>query len=135
MTQPHPLFAGMPDDARELDRWLLTERRLDILRDGLTLSEIVGRTVQLKQADHGEMRGPCPAVDHDDDQKAFFVSDRQGFFHCFGCGIHGDAIRWMTDYENHGYVEAVRILAHRAGLTSPQAHGAPPEDAERQEMS
>lgn len=119
-----PSFADMPGTAREIHAWLLSDSRLDVLRDRLTLSEMVGRTVALEQAPHGEMHGPCPAHDHDDDQKAFYVNDRKGFFHCFGCGIHGDAIRWMTDYENVEYVEAMRLLAHRAGLV-------PPEDAPR----
>ena len=116
MTDPLPSFADMPDDPRELDRWLLSQGRLDLLRDRLTLSKIVGPTVALEQAEHAEMRGTCPESDHDDDQKAFFVNDRKGFFHCFGCGIHGDAIRWMTSYRNVGYVEAVRMLARQAGL-------------------
>ena len=118
MTAAQPSFTGMPDEARTLDRWLLSEGRLDILRGRLVLSGIVGNTVALEAADHGEMRGACPASDHDDDQKAFFVNDRQGIFHCFGCGIHGDVIRWMTDYRGMDYVDAVRQLAADAGLTT-----------------
>ena len=114
---PHPSFDGMPGEPQDIHRWLLLEGRLDLLRERLVLSDIVAGTVDLEPAEHGEMRGPCPAPDHDDNQKAFFVSDRQGFFHCFACGIHGDAIRWMTDYRGMGYVEAVRHLAAEAGLT------------------
>ncbi len=107
-------FVGMPGTARELDRWLLADGRLDLLRDRLSLSGLVGRTVALEQAPHAEMRGPCPADDHDDDAKSFYVNDRQGVFHCFGCGIHGDVVRWMTDHQGIDYVEAVRRLIRRA---------------------
>lgn len=117
-TASTPSFDGMPDDPQTLHSWLLSQGRLDILREHLTLSDIVGGKVHLEKAKHGEKRGSCPEPDHDDDQKAFFVSDRQGFYHCYGCGIHGDAIRWMTIYERKSYVDAVRILLHQAGLTT-----------------
>jgi DNA primase len=119
MPDPAPSFDGMPDDPDAIERWLFSDRRLDILRGRLALSEIVGRTVSLEQAEHEEMRGACPHPEHDDDQKAFFVSDRQGFFHCFGCGIHGGAIRWLTDYEDIGYAEAVHLLLRQSGLVTP----------------
>jgi DNA primase len=105
-----PSFDGMPDEPEALWRWLPGEGRLDFLRSRIRLSELVMRKVPLETAEHGEMRAACPHPEHEDDQKAFFVNDEKGVFHCFGCGIHGDAIRWMTDHEGHGYVEAVRRL-------------------------
>lgn len=111
-----PSFIAMPDNPAELHKWLLSEGRLDLLRDRLILSDIVGQVVELEDADHGEKRGTCPEPDHDDDQKAFFINDRQGFYHCYACGIHGDAIRWMTFYRDMDYVDAVRLLVREAGL-------------------
>lgn len=126
MTDPLPSFEDMPADPREIHKWLLALGRLDILRSRLTLSEMVGRTVPLEPFEHDEMRGACPAEDHDDDQKAFFVKDSQGIFHCFGCGIHGDAVRWKTDYEGVGYVDAVRDLIRQAGLNPSNQQARPP---------
>ena len=83
MTDILPTFSTMPGKPMEIHKWLLTEGRLDVLRGRLTLSELVGQTVTLEQAKHGEMRGTCPESDHPDDQKSFFVSDRQGIYHCF----------------------------------------------------
>jgi DNA primase len=111
-----PSFDDMPDDPTTLHRWLLSGGRLDLLRSRLRLSEIVGDTVPLEQAEHGEFRAPCPDPEHEDDQKAFFVNDQKGFYHCFGCGIHGDAIAWMTRCQGMDYLEAVRSLVRRAGL-------------------
>jgi DNA primase len=62
------------------------------------------------------MRGTCPDPDHDDGQRAFFVNDRRGVFHCFGCGLHGDVIRWMTDNRDMEYVAAVKHLVRLASL-------------------
>lgn len=116
MTTCTPSFEDMPTESRALDKWLLSEGRLDLLRDRLSLSSIIRETVPLDQAEHGEMRGPCPEPDHDDGQRAFFVNDRTSVFHCFGCGLHGDAIRWMTSMRGLGYVEAVEHLVRLANL-------------------
>ena len=125
MTQDASAFDDMPTDARALDRWLLSDGRLDLLRSRLVLSDIIGCTVDLQAADHGEKRGPCPAADHEDQDMSFFVSDRQGVFHCFGCGIHGDAIRWMTGSRGMQFVDAVRRLARDAGLLRDERGASP----------
>jgi len=60
----------------------------------------------------------CPY--HKEKTPYFTVNDVKGFYHCFGCGAHGDAIRWLTEHEGMRYPEAVEQLANEIGLSLPQ---------------
>lgn len=53
--------------------------------------------------------GLCPF--HAEKSRSFTVNDAQGFYHCFGCGAHGDAIRFIRETEGVGFVEAIQILS------------------------
>lgn len=90
---------------------------LDRLRAQVTISEVVGRRVALKRKGR-EYEGLCPF--HNEKTPSFTVNDQKGFYHCFGCGAHGDAIRFLTESEGMGYVEAVERLAGEVGLPIPQ---------------
>lgn len=90
---------------------------LDRLRSQVTISEVVGRRVALKRRGH-EYQGLCPF--HHEKSPSFTVNDEKGFYHCFGCGAHGDAIRFLTENEGMQYVEAVERLAGEVGLPIPQ---------------
>lgn len=90
---------------------------LDRLRAQTTLSELVGKRVVLKRRGR-EHTGLCPF--HNEKTPSFTVNDDKGFYHCFGCGAHGDAIRFLTENEGLGYREAVEKLAEMAGLSLPK---------------
>lgn len=90
---------------------------LDRLRSQVTLSEVVGRRVALKRRGH-EYQGLCPF--HHEKSPSFTVNDEKGFYHCFGCGAHGDAVRFLTENEGMQYVEAIERLAGEVGLPIPQ---------------
>ena len=62
---------------------------------------------------------------------SFTVNDDKGFYHCFGCGAHGDAIRWMTDHQGLPFIDAVKELAQAAGLDVPAQDPRAREQAER----
>ncbi len=96
----------------------LPPRFLDELRSRLTLSEVVGRRVKLIRAGR-EFKACCPF--HDEKSPSFYVNDGKGFFHCFGCGAHGDAIGFVMKAGNLPFMEAVEQLATEAGLEVPQA--------------
>jgi DNA primase len=96
----------------------LPPRFLDELRSRLTLSEVVGRRVKLVRAGR-EFRACCPF--HNEKSPSFYVNDGKGFFHCFGCGAHGDAIGFVMRAANLPFMEAVEQLASEAGLDVPQA--------------
>lgn len=94
----------------------LSTEFLDELRRRSPLSAIVGRTVKLKKAGN-EWTACCPF--HNEKTPSFYVNDEKEFYHCFGCGAHGDAIRWLTDSQGLEFLDAVRQLADLAGLEMP----------------
>src|SRR5262252_7523428 len=102
---------------------------LDELRARLSLSDIVGRKVALKRHSGAEYKGLCPF--HNEKTPSFTVNDKKGFFHCFGCGAHGDAVGFTMKTEGLSFPEAVEKLAREVGLPVPRATPADRERAER----
>ena len=106
----------------------LTPAFLDELRARTTLSTLIGKTTKLTKAGR-EMRGCCPF--HNEKTPSFYVNDEKGFYHCFGCSAHGDAIRWLTDQRGLPFMDAVKELAAAAGMEVPAADKRSAEKAER----
>ncbi len=92
-------------------------RFVEELRDRVTLSEIVGRRVKLTRSNR-EFKGCCPF--HHEKTPSFYVNDEKQFFHCFGCGAHGDAVGFVMRNDNLSFVEAVEALASQAGMQVPK---------------
>jgi len=94
---------------------------LDELRSRLSLSQVVGRKVmwdtRKSNQGKGDMWAPCPF--HTEKTASFHVDDRKGFYYCFGCHAKGDAISFVRETENAGFMEAVEILAGEAGMPMP----------------
>jgi DNA primase len=99
---------------------------LDRLRTAVPLVDTVARHVRLTKRG-GEYTGLCPF--HHEKTPSFTVSDDKGFFHCFGCGAHGDVIGFVMRTEGLRFPEAVEKLAQHAGLALPQRG---PEERERE---
>ena len=91
---------------------------LEELRSRVPVSEVVGSRVRLTRAGH-EFKGLCPF--HKEKSPSFTVNDQKAFYHCFGCGAHGDAISFLREHDNLPFMEAVEQLAARAGMQVPQA--------------
>jgi DNA primase len=106
----------------------LSPQFLDELRVRTALSTLVGRTVKLQKAGR-EWKACCPF--HNEKTPSFYVNDDKGFWHCFGCGVHGDAIRWLTDARGLPFMDAVKELAEAAGMEVPAADPRSQERAER----
>lgn len=106
----------------------LSPQWLDELRARVTLSSVVMRTTKLQKAGR-EWKACCPF--HNEKTPSFTVSDEKGFYHCFGCGAHGDVIRWMTDQRGLAFMDAVKELAAEAGLEVPAPD---PREAQRAEQ-
>jgi DNA primase len=102
---------------------------LDELRARLSPSDVVGRKVSLKRRSGSEYAGLCPF--HNEKTPSFTVNDEKGFFHCFGCGAHGDAVGFVMKTEGLSFPEAVEKLAREVGLPVPRATPAERERAER----
>ncbi len=107
----------------------LSPQWLDELRARITLSGVIGRTTRLTKAGH-EFKACCPF--HNEKSPSFTVNDQKGFYHCFGCGAHGDVIRWMTDQRGLSFMDAVKELASEAGMEVPAPDPRAAEVAERQ---
>lgn len=90
---------------------------IEEIRGALRVSEVIGRHISIKRAGR-EYHALCPF--HKEKTPSFTINDEKGFFHCFGCGAHGDVIGFVMDYEHLGYREAVERLAAQAGLQVPQ---------------
>ena len=107
----------------------LTPQWLDELRARVTLSSVISRTTRLTKAGH-EFKACCPF--HNEKSPSFTVNDQKGFYHCFGCGAHGDVIRWMTDQRGLSFMDAVKELAAEAGLDVPAPDPRAAKKAEQQ---
>src|SRR5579884_2944974 len=89
---------------------------MERLRSHFLLSDLIGRRVALKK--HGrEYTGLCPF--HSEKTPSFTVNNEKGFFHCFGCAAHGDAIEFIKRHDRLTYREAIERLAREAGLPLP----------------
>ena len=90
---------------------------LDELRARLPLSEVIGNKLKLTRAGR-EFKGCCPF--HNEKSPSFYVNDEKKFFHCFGCGAHGDIIGFTMRHDGQSFPEAIESLAAQAGLSVPQ---------------
>lgn len=98
---------------------------LDEIRARTSLSALIGASIKVEKAGR-EHKACCPF--HGEKTPSFTINDDKGFYHCFGCGAHGDAIRWLTDHAGMDFIDAVKDLAAAAGLDLPTQT---PEQAER----
>jgi DNA primase len=89
--------------------------------------EIVGRYVQLKKGGANYM-GLCPF--HAEKSPSFSVSPAKQFYHCFGCGKSGDAIRFLMEHAGMTFIEATKDLAGQFGMEVPE-DDVSPQDRER----
>ena len=101
---------------------------LDELRARTALSAVISPSVKLIRAGR-EWKACCPF--HNEKTPSFTVNDDKGFYHCFGCGAHGDAIRFLTDHRGMPFMDAVKELAARAGMDVPAPDPRAKERADR----
>ncbi|NNE53402.1 MAG: DNA primase [Sulfitobacter sp.] len=106
---------------------------LDELRSRASLGQVVGRKVmwdaRKSNQGKGDLWAPCPF--HQEKSASFHVDDRKGFYYCFGCHAKGDAISFVQETENVGFMEAVEILAREAGMPMPARDPKAAEKADR----
>ncbi len=106
-----------------------TPQFLDELRQRVSLASVIARKVKLQRRGR-EHTGLCPF--HNEKSPSFTVSDEKGFFHCFGCGAHGDVIGFVMRAEGLSFPESVERLAREAGLPIPVSSPEESARAERQ---
>src|SRR5271156_441133 len=88
---------------------------LDDLRARTPLAAVIGRRVRLARSGR-QWKGCCPF--HGEKTPSFYVYDDH--YHCFGCGVHGDAIGFVMQSQGAGFMEAVEQLAAEAGMDVPK---------------
>lgn len=87
---------------------------IDDVREKTRIEDVVGEYVTLKTAGVGSMKGLCPF--HDEKTPSFHVRPHVNRWHCFGCGEGGDAISFIERIEHVTFVEAIELLARKAGV-------------------
>ena len=97
---------------------LFPQTFIDDLRLQASIVQVIQEYVPLKKAGRA-YKGLCPF--HAKKTPSFHVDPEKGFFHCFGCGAHGDAIGFVMRADNLDFIAAVEKLAGEAGLAVPQA--------------
>lgn len=90
---------------------------LEEIRNRLSVSSVVGSRLRLTRAGR-EFKGCCPF--HNEKTPSFYINDDKQFFHCFGCGAHGDVIGFLMRHDHLSFPEAVENLAGQAGLSMPR---------------
>jgi DNA primase len=102
------------------------------LLNRVDIVDVVSRYVQIKKAG-ANFQGLCPF--HSEKTPSFSVSPAKQFYHCFGCGAHGNAIGFLMAYAGLGYVDAIKDLASGAGMQVPEERPRSKEEIARQERA
>ncbi|MFS0886213.1 DNA primase [Aeromicrobium sp. 179-A 4D2 NHS] len=92
----------------------IKDEDIQLVRERVRIDEVVEQYVTLRNAGGGARKGLCPF--HDERTPSFNVRPAQGFYHCFGCGAGGDAIKFVMEIEGLGFAEAVERLADKVGI-------------------
>lgn len=93
------------------------QKFIDELRAKVSIADVVGEKVKLVRKGR-EYTGLCPF--HNEKTPSFTVNEAKGFYHCFGCGAHGDILKFEMEANNLPFMEALEKLAHKAGLEVPR---------------
>ena len=89
---------------------------IDDILTKINIVDLINSRVKLKKAGR-DYQACCPF--HHEKTPSFTVSDKKQFYHCFGCGAHGNAISFLMEYDKLEFVEAVEELAGFLGLEIP----------------
>ena len=95
----------------------IPKKFIDDLLSRIDIVDVIDARVPLKKAGK-DYKACCPF--HEEKTPSFTVSQDKQFYHCFGCGVNGSAIKFLMDYEHMSFPEAVKDLAQRAGIAVPQ---------------
>jgi len=104
------------------------QKFLDELRSRISIADVVGAKVKLVRKGK-EYTGLCPF--HNEKTPSFTVNEAKGFYHCFGCGAHGDIIKFEMEANGLPFMDAVTKLANKTGLKVPQLAHENQENAQK----
>ena len=92
---------------------------IEEVRQRNPVQDVIGQYVHLTKKG-GSYFGLCPF--HNEKTPSFCVTPSKQIYHCFGCGVGGNVISFVMNYENLSFPEAVKMLAERAGMAVPEEH-------------
>ncbi|HHE38905.1 MAG TPA: DNA primase [Candidatus Cloacimonetes bacterium] len=92
----------------------MDQSQIDSILEHNNIVDVIGSYFPLKRAG-SNYKARCPF--HDEKTPSFVVSEKKQIFKCFGCGKSGNVITFVRDYEKISFFEALKKLAHRAGIT------------------
>jgi DNA primase len=92
----------------------IRDEDIALVRERTSIVDVISEQVTLKPAGGGNLKGLCPF--HDEKTPSFNVSSARNVFFCHGCGVGGDAIKFVMDVDHLTFVESVERLAARAGI-------------------
>ena len=90
--------------------------------------DVISGYIKLKKSGSSYV-GLCPF--HNEKSPSFSVSQSRQLYHCFGCGVGGNVITFVMEYENFTFLEAVKLLADRAGMALPETDYSAQDKKER----
>jgi DNA primase len=93
------------------------------VREKARIDDVISAYVTLRNAGGGNMKGLCPF--HDEKSPSFNVTPARGLFHCFGCGVGGDVIKFVMEMDGLGFSETVERLAEKVGVQLRYEEGGP----------
>ncbi|MBU2472175.1 MAG: DNA primase, partial [Bacteroidetes bacterium] len=94
----------------------LPPEKIEEIRNSTDIVELIGAFVKLKKRGKNYV-GLCPF--HNEKTPSFTVSSDKQMYHCFGCGVGGNSISFMMEFEKISFIEAVKSLAEKAGISLP----------------
>ena len=111
---------------------MYSQSLLSEIKGRLTLSEIIGKTVQLRKKGP-EHHGLCPF--HQEKTPSFTVNNAKEFYHCFGCGQHGSVFDFLMHQNHLTFMEAVKQAAEMAGVSLPTVQAPLNPQVEKEKLS
>jgi DNA primase len=84
------------------------------IREAVDIVDLVGKRTELRRSGPGQYKGLCPF--HEERSPSFSVDAHKGVYHCFGCGVGGDAFKFVQETEGLDFVGAMESLAQRVGI-------------------
>lgn len=99
-----------------------SEDLVEEIRQRSDIVDIISSYVKLQKKGNNHL-GLCPF--HSEKTPSFSVSPQKQMYHCFGCGVGGNVVTFIMEYENYSFIEALKFLADRAGITMPEGESSP----------
>lgn len=110
---------------------LIPEETIERVKAATDIVEVVSEHVQMRQAGRNWL-GLCPF--HNEKTPSFNVQPEVQIYHCFGCGVGGDVVKFLQEIDKVSFVEAVTFLAQRAGIPVPRRDGGAVEDERNDQL-